>query len=87
MQGIASAALKTRVALEALTAMVYPAFWKAGVVLLAALVALMVPTPRVALAALLELLMARVVLVPLTTRVALVAWVALETRKRWDQQP
>ena len=84
VQAVASAALKTSVALEALTAMVPPAFWKITVVL-AALVALVVSTPRVALAALLTgvalaLLRARVVLT------APVARVTLETRKRWDQQ-
>lgn len=72
MQGVASAALKTRVALEALTATVPPGFWKASVVL-GALVALVVPTPTVALVALLA-------------RVALVAWVVLETRKGRNRQ-
>lgn len=82
VRGVAPAAL------EALTAIVPPAFWKAGVLLSALAapatkLALAAPTARAALAA----PGPRVALASLMARVALVARAALETRGRWGQQP
>lgn len=86
--GVALMALKTRAS---------PAFWKAKVVLMTLLV-LVYPTSRVAQALLMTKVaqlapIARVAVVPQmaqvalvsTTRVDLMSWVALESRKWWDQ--